>query len=617
MTEAATPIHVLLVEDEPGDAGLAQLALRDSHQTRFEVDWVRTLAEARGRLGEKAYAVVLLDLGLPDSLGLDTLAKIRTIEGAPPIVVLTGLDDADFGLSTLKSGAADYLVKGDFGYDGLARTILYTLHRTRLEKELATYRLHLEELVAQRTVELAKAKEVAETANRAKTVFLANMSHELRTPLNAILGFAQMMERDARIPDDERQNLQTINRSGRHLLTIINEVLEITRIEAGRLSLQPEACDLHQLVASAGEILALRARDKGLSLNVEIAPSLPHFVITDAGKLRQILLNLLGNAVKYTERGHIRLAASAEIHAAQAAMTFLVTDTGVGIAANEHKSIFEPFYQTEAGIAVGEGTGLGLTISRSYARLLGGDLSVASLPGQGSSFCLTLTAPVSEAVEVKAMHHGHVLGLAPGQHPYRVLVAEDDADSRRLLESILLQAEFEVRIAENGQQAVTLFQAWHPDFIWMDIRMPVMNGFEAVKRIRALPGGHEVKIAALTASVFLESRKDILASGCDGVLAKPLDEEKLFALMGELLGLRYRYAEAGPEEISSASETADFSELPEPIRQRLRDAATQLDIMDVLQIADELESAYPEAAKRVRELVNGFDFDAILTQVVK
>jgi PAS domain S-box-containing protein len=429
--------------------------------------------------------------------------------------------------------------------------------RKQDEVELEQHRHHLEELVAARTQELAQARDAAESANRMKSAFLANMSHELRTPLNAILGFAQLMERDTRIPADRRGNLATINRSGKQLLALINDVLEISRIEAGRLTLQPAICELHELLTGLAEVVDFRARNKGLCMSMTLAPDLPRFIELDAGKLRQILLNLLTNAVKYTEQGGIELSAKAEIAGDRATLQFSVQDTGVGIAAEDLQRIFQPFYQTTYGVRLGEGTGLGLTICHEYATLMGGRLSVESELQGGSCFQLSLPVKLAKAPASAAPALGRVLGLAPEQPPCRVLVAEDDPDSRQLLMEILLRAGFHVRAAVNGAEAVSAFQEWSPQFIWMDMRMPVLDGYAATRKIRALPGGDAVRIVALTASAFREDHAGILAAGCNGVISKPLVEEQLFEQMGRQLGLRYRYEEAGDNTRQRANRTQD------------------------------------------------------------
>jgi len=462
--------------------------------------------------------------------------------------------------------------------------------------------------------ELHNALDAAEAANRAKSVFLSNMSHELRTPLNAILGFAELMEHDEQVPETQRRNLNTINRSGRHLLSLINDILDISKIEAGRLTAQLQVGDLHELIDTIVEAMTLRARHDGLELNVHLAEDVPRFVRTDVGKLRQILINLLSNAIKFTLHGGIDLEVrTGDIDSAHAGLTlsFVVRDTGVGIASDELDRIFQPFYQTEHGIRSGEGTGLGLTIARQFAQLLGGELSAASVVGKGSSFTLSLPIEVADMMTPLPPHR-RVLGLADGQTTRRILIVEDKVDNQRLLTQMMEQAGFKTSVATNGKEAVETFQSWRPDFIWMDMRMPVMDGYEATRRIRALPGGREVRIAALTASAFREDRGEILAAGCDDVLSKPLDEEQLFAAMERLLGLRYRYAEA-PAATAAAATGIDLTGLPPSLRDELCRAARLLDVEATEQAIGRIRELNAPLADQLDELVRSYQYDRILS----
>ncbi|QPK61745.1 PAS domain-containing protein [Methylomonas sp. LL1] len=483
--------------------------------------------------------------------------------------------------------------------------------RKQAEAELEQHRHHLEQLVRERTEQLERARDTAESANRAKSVFLSNMSHELRTPLNAILGFAQLMERDQRLPADVHHNLETINRAGRHLLALINDVLDISRIEAGRTTVQNAEFDLNDTLTGIEEMIRLRAEHKGLSFSVEHSGQLPRYVYGDANHLRQVLINLLGNAVKYTEQGRIslRLTPGAD------SIRFEVSDSGPGIATNDLERIFQPFYQTESGVAKGEGTGLGLTISREYVRLMGGELHVQSELQHGSVFSFSLPLPEADVPLVESRQR-RVLGLEPGHPAVRILVAEDNPDNQELIASLLASTGFEVRLAGNGRRAIEIFQDWQPHFIWMDMRMPVLDGYQATQAIRALPGGNEVKIVALTASAFHEDRAAILAVGCDDMLAKPIDETRLYLLMGDLLGLRYRYADqavsaSAPSKPGNAS-PADLTTLPEPLRAELQAAAELLDTDAVRTIVDGMLADYPQLARLIGEWMSDYRFEKII-----
>jgi PAS domain S-box-containing protein len=462
---------------------------------------------------------------------------------------------------------------------------------------------------------LLKAKEAAEAANRAKSVFLANMSHELRTPLNAVIGFAQLMSRDERIPSDERENLETINRSGKHLLSLINDILEISKIEVGRLKLSFESVDLYELLTHLSETSSIRAGQKGLALLLEQDPDLPRYIKTDVTKLRQVLINLLSNAIKYTSQGEVRITVSGEQKGGAWIIEFAVHDTGPGISKQELELIFSPFYQTQQGAYAGEGTGLGLAISREYSKLLGGKLSVKSRVGKGSVFSLRLPVQLAQAPEQQAEQPKEVIGLAAGQPNYRVLVAEDNLDNQRLIRTLLERAGFDVRVVGDGLQAIEQVRAWQPHFIWMDMRMPVLDGYEATKRIRAMPEAAHIKIAALTASAFEEDREAILEAGCEVLVRKPIQTTELFQVMHDLLGVQYLYAQQDAAQTRLSDGALDpnaIAQLPEELRDELGTAAVQLDLEAVTQLAEQIATHSAPLAQAIKQLATEFRFDAII-----
>lgn len=471
-----------------------------------------------------------------------------------------------------------------------------------LEQRIAVRTADLEE--ANRALSLAKAD--AEAANRAKSVFLSNMSHELRTPLNAILGFANLLERDQGMGDESRDKLATINRAGKHLLALINDVLEISRIEANRVAIDHNPFDLFDLLESVQEMVQVRAQDKGLAFLVGHETPLPPLVEGDAHRLKQVLLNLLGNAVKYTDKGDVQLRVG---RGDGDMVRFQVFDTGPGIRAEDQPRLFHAFYQTREGIAKGEGTGLGLTISAEYTRLMGGQLEVHSAPGQGSVFTLTLPLPEYTSTTVVKNQTYMVTRLVPEHEGIKVLVADDKPDNLELVTLLLTNVGFAVRTAHNGKEAIDIFTQWQPRFIWMDMRMPVVDGYEATRQIRQLPGGDHVRIAALTAGVFEEDRKEILLAGCDDMVKKPLEEEQLFALMGELLGVRYLYGRDKSHAEPAAS--LDLSVLPPQTIAELLAAAEMLDSEMVANIIQQLRAPHPVLAAELKAMAKTFRFDRI------
>jgi PAS domain S-box-containing protein len=462
---------------------------------------------------------------------------------------------------------------------------------------------------------LRRAKDTAEEASRAKSIFLANMSHELRTPMNAILGFAQLMRHDPGLNTEQRANLETINRSGQHLLALINDVLEISKIEAGQPVLNCEIFDIDELLTSIEEMMQVRAQQKNIHLSIKRCHHLPRYIGTDAQKLRQILVNLMGNALKFTEHGEVVL--SVDWDSAHHLLNCAVRDTGCGITAEDQERIFTAFYQSSEASKRGEGTGLGLTISREYVRLLGKDaeLHVDSTPGQGA--CFYFSVPVN-AIATQDLPtninnpHQHVLSLAPNQPEYRILVVEDNYDNRRLLLQLLENAGFKVRHAANGIEAIKVFKTWHPHLIWMDMRMPVLDGYEATRQIKSFENGRKSIIIALTASAFEEDREAILAAGCDDFMRKPVDTNILFDLMRRHLGLRYIYAD-NKDYTSAKSDIplALFTQLPPKLCQELYDAAECLNMEHLRTLIAEVKQHSQPAGDIIERFAREYRYDKI------
>jgi PAS domain S-box-containing protein len=499
-------------------------------------------------------------------------------------------------------------------------TAIDVTERKRAEEELRKYREHLEDLVKQRTEELAEAKARADAANRAKSRFLANMSHELRTPLNAVLGFSRLLKNGPGVTPHQQETLDIIVRSGEHLLNLINNVLDMAKIESGRVVLEESEVDLHRLLHEMQSLLGVGAVEKGLQFTLERDPDLPRFVAADAGKLRQVLLNLLGNAIKYTDSGGVKLRArlTSGDGSERAQIRFEVEDSGPGMSQEDCKRIFFPFVQLGDRVPTQAGTGLGLAICKQYIELMGGQIGVASKPGKGSVFYFTIPVRVLPSVaERDELKHPRILGLAEGQPCYRLLIVEDQPENRLLLRRVLEPFGFELREAANGQEAVALFEQWHPDLIWMDIRMPVMDGLEAVRRIRATKAGADIKIIALTAHALEEESGPIMAAGCDDLVRKPFREQEIFGALARHLRLKFIYEEA-PRQISQqeasglALRAEQLDALPAQLLQDLRQAVIELDTARTHALIEQATEQDASLGRALNALATQLDYKRLL-----
>ncbi|MEB3182269.1 MAG: response regulator [Nostocaceae cyanobacterium] len=491
----------------------------------------------------------------------------------------------------------------------------------RVNQELKDLNASLEQRVAERTSEvmeankhLLEAKAAAEAANCAKSAFLANMSHELRTPLNAILGFTQIISYDTSVELEHRQYLDIINRSGQHLLKLINDVLEISRIEAGRTKLKETSFDLYRLLDDLQEIMRLKAREKNLVLSLELASQVPQYITTDEAKLRQVLVNLLGNAIKFTQQGRVRLRVTA-IKNYQ--LLFEVEDTGQGISAEEMNSLFKPFGQAEMSIKSHEGTGLGLAISRKFVNLMGGDITVDSVVGQGSRFKFNIQVRLAAAVDLPTQApKRRVIGLAPDQPTYRLLVVEDHWENSLLLVKLLSSLGFEVQEAKNGCEAIALWESWNPHLILMDMRLPVMNGYEATELIKATAKGQGTVIIAVTSSAFFENRTEILSIGCDDFVSKPFQLEVILAKLAEHLGVLYIYEDSTersqPQSESYCLTPDSLKVMPNEWIAQLNRSATICRDDEILQLIQQIPQGHTDLAKALDDLNYNFRFEEIM-----
>ncbi|HIK18689.1 MAG TPA: PAS domain S-box protein [Leptolyngbyaceae cyanobacterium M33_DOE_097] len=517
----------------------------------------------------------------------------------------------------------------------------------------------LSELLActqQQSIDLKQARDIAESANRAKSEFLANMSHELRTPLNIILGFAQVIARESSLTDSVRDYVATINRSGEHLLELINDVLEMSKIEAGKLTFDPVDFDLQELLTSLKEMFQFRAESKGLHLILESSLEMPRYIQTDEGKLRQVLINLLGNAIKFTNSGTVALRASvlsADSHnqtcescsdgADTIWLQFEVTDTGSGITPEELPMLFEPFVRSQQQEHFTEGTGLGLPISRKFIQLMKGTIQLNSQYGVGTT--VQVQMPVQQAAQVEPRSFqldSSIVRLKPGQENYRILVVEDHLESRQLLVTLLRSVGFEVQEAVDGKTAIDLWQNWRPDLIWMDMHLPILSGYEATRQIRTLEqercalrdaekqrnvglddfhdSDSTTIIIALTASAFEEDRARVLAAGCNDFVRKPFRDNLLLGKLREYLGVQFVYRDRVPSCIGEEV----YLQQPPLVQATLREImpaewldqfyqAANLGLdQRLFQLITQIPDTHPSISNLLTNLVNNFCFDQLL-----
>ncbi len=527
-----------------------------------------------------------------------------------------------------------FITRALFGEDGALREILCVGHDFT-DRKLAEIELH--QTNEQLTSTSARAQEMAakaEIANIAKSEFLANMSHEIRTPLNAILGFTQLLLRDAHMGQDHRRSLETVYRSGEHLLSLLNAILEMSKIEAGRMSLNIENFDFHALLHDMEDMFQVLAREKGLSLEISVDQGLPRWVMGDEQKLHQVLNNLLGNAVKFTDKGGVLLRVG--LHPAQAPsvaepglksedspsrILFEVEDTGPGIPENARQSIFSHFQQLTPGNRMKGGTGLGLAIVQAYVKAMGGDIEVESQVGSGSLFRFTLALP--PGAPAVAGNHEKIprrVRLKPGQGKVRILVVDDNETNREILVRFLGQAGFTVREAEGGRQACVLFDQWRPHLVLLDMIMPEMDGFDVLTHIRASGSAAGTPVIAVSASVLVEEEERVLASGAVAFLKKPFKADELFELMNRHLDVAFLDADESGDEFPARPDPAEGTRAGEPVSldglspelaAELREAALRLDVERLQELLALVAQEHGPLAQRLAALVRGFRFEEL------
>lgn len=472
--------------------------------------------------------------------------------------------------------------------------------------------------------EIKEAKELAESANRAKSAFLASMSHEIRTPMNSILGYTQLLARDSSLTRQSRQYVEIVNRSGEHLLELINDVLEMSKIESGRITIERTSFSLNSMINDIAAMFQIRAESKQLDFEVVKTGTTQPWITTDEGKLRQILINLLGNAIKFTRNGRIALKVDVEVPiVGTGRLDVSVEDTGSGISPDELNKLFKHFEQTESGRRSQAGTGLGLAISREYARLLGGDITVTSIVGIGSTFRLEIPIEAGEKVTVtRTRESRRIIGLSLNHCtncPIRVLVVDDNRLNRGWIRDVLTEVGFKVREASDGDEAIQVWNDWKPQLILMDIHMSPVDGKDATMKIRSANGGSDTAIIGLSASAFAEDVESALTAGMNAFLSKPVKLEELFEVIRANLGVEYSYeneetTENGAQTTQPLARVSaeQLSRLSESMRTQLREATLHGDVERLSQVIAEIFKIDQALANALTELVDQYDYDQIL-----
>ncbi len=470
------------------------------------------------------------------------------------------------------------------------------------------------------TAQAREMAEQAEIANKSKSIFLANMSHEIRTPLNAIIGFSQLMSRDKALTDSQKDYNQSIIRAGEHLLALINDILELSKVEAGRVVLNPTSINLNSLLSDIQMIFKERAQSKHLQFIFETAGDLPSNILVDDSKLRQIFVNLIGNAIKFTDKGSVAVRTRTEINNEGSGQLIVeIRDSGPGIAQEELGKLFKHFVQTSSGIKKGSGTGLGLALSRELALLMGGDISVSSEIGKGSLFTFHVEIKAGYDQTSEASNLKRVTGIAKQGSDntgktYRILVVDDKEENLAVAVNLLRIVGFETNQAVNGIEAISKFKEWDPDLILMDMRMPVMDGYDATRIIKSTEKGRRTPIIALTASTFEDEQKRTETLQMHGYIRKPFRENELFSTIGKALKINYIYEdESSPEQEKDFSSYGDLNEqiakLPDSLVFQMQEAIAVADLDLLIQHIEKIDDGFTHLRKHLLSTAKNYDYN--------
>ena len=624
-------VHILLVDDRKENL-LALKALLN--EPGYHLLTAQSGEEALRLLLKHECALILLDVRMPGLDGFQTARMIREREKTRnlPIIFLTA---ESHSAEDVRQGYTYHAI--DYIFKPFNRVILQTkvavmaeLHRKSALLQQQSEQLMAANTALEREIErrkdteraLREAKEIAEAANRSKSEFLANMSHELRTPLNAILGYSQIFAGAENLTEQQADGLKTIKRSGDHLLSMINDILDLSKIEAGRMELDVREVHLPEFLNGIADMIRIRALHQGIDFIYAPAPDLPTGVRADEKRLREILINLLGNAVKFTEQGNVTFKILdcrlqiADLDDEKSQIKFEISDTGRGIPASKHRAIFLPFQQAGGREYTDvEGTGLGLAISHKLVSLMGGELRVRSTVGEGSTFWFELELPRVADVQAEDARPDRPISGYGGQRR-TILIADDKQPNRIMLHDMLTAFGFTVIEAVDGRECCELAAQHQPDMILLDLMMPVMNGFEAAKRIRETESSH-TPIIAVSASVFEKDQQESRDAGCDDFLKKPFQSEELTRLLRKYLQVEWTSA-AGVAAQAEAEPPVDMAALlamlPPRDAETLHDLAAQGNrkkVLEQLQQIEELGAQFVPLVKELRALAKNFDFDTI------
>ncbi len=512
-----------------------------------------------------------------------------------------------------------------FGNRPVLHSIIYDItNRKQAEEKLAKYtsqieikNTELDAALANEKLATIKANEMAnkaEQANKAKSMFLANMSHEIRTPLNAIIGFSQLMDRGKLSPEVQKDYLTSIINAGEHLLTLINNILELSKVEAGHIFLNPTNINLHTLFDDIKVVFNDQLKNKNLHFLLEIADDLPKYVFIDENKLKQILINLIGNAVKFTDHGGIAVRARVDKLNDISKLIVEIQDSGSGISENEIENLFKHFVQTTTGINKGSGTGLGLALSKELINIMGGDITVKSELGKGTIFTFNVDLKEGDIKKSEAIVVKNIIRVDDNQKKYLILVVDDKIENQKIVVKFLTMVGFETIVANNGKEAIDKFEENNPDLILMDMRMPIMDGYEATRNIKLTEKGQQTPIIALTASSFEDEQNKIEKLNMQGHIRKPFRKNELYNVIGKILDVKYIYDEQADNTAKSAVKDTDFikkaiANLPDKLVLKMLNAIAIADLDILLELIKTIEKENIDLSDYLKNLANNYEYE--------